>query len=84
MCSRPRHQNDTDITVQGEALEEVGSFTCLGSIMDNHRGTGLDVRARISLARATFHRQDRRRRITFVLRRAKQQPVEEDILQIRS
>ncbi|KAH3809738.1 hypothetical protein DPMN_138115 [Dreissena polymorpha] len=61
MCSRPRHQNDTDITVQGEALEEVGSFTCLGSIMDNHRGTGLDVRARISLARATFHRQDRRR-----------------------
>ncbi|KAI8746576.1 hypothetical protein BgiBS90_033343, partial [Biomphalaria glabrata] len=31
--------NNTPITVQGEALEEVESFTYLGSILDNHGGT---------------------------------------------
>ena len=47
--------NETPITVQGEALEEVDSFTYLGSILDNHGGTDADVRSRIGKSRAPFH-----------------------------
>ena len=46
--------NETPITVQGEALEEVDSFTYLGSILDKHGGTDADVRTRIGKARAAF------------------------------
>ncbi|KAK7003688.1 hypothetical protein BgiMline_005161 [Biomphalaria glabrata] len=45
--------SNTPITVQGEALEEVESFTYLGSILDNHGGA--DVRNCIDKARAAFH-----------------------------
>ncbi|KAH3892160.1 hypothetical protein DPMN_016272 [Dreissena polymorpha] len=38
--------NNTPITVQCEALEEVDSFTYLGSILDNQGGMGADVRIR--------------------------------------
>jgi hypothetical protein len=47
--------NETPITVQGEALEEVDSFTYLGSILDKQGGTDADVRTRIGKARAAFH-----------------------------
>ena len=41
-------------TVEGERLEEVGSFTYLGSVMDK-RGTDVDVAARIGTSRVTFN-----------------------------
>lgn len=47
--------NETPITVQGEALEEVDSFTYLGSILDKHGGTDADIRTRIGKARTAFH-----------------------------
>uniref|UniRef100_A0AAV2J1Z3 Reverse transcriptase domain-containing protein n=1 Tax=Knipowitschia caucasica TaxID=637954 RepID=A0AAV2J1Z3_KNICA len=46
--------NNTPITVQGEALEEVDSFTYLGSILDKYGGTDEDVRTRIGKARTAF------------------------------
>ena len=52
---RTNASNNTPITVQGEALEEVDSFTYLGSILDNQGGTDADVRTRIGKARAAFH-----------------------------
>ena len=45
---------DTPIMLEGEALDEVESFTYLGSIADNTGGTEADVRARIGKARAAF------------------------------
>ncbi|XP_048582970.1 syntaxin-7 isoform X1 [Nematostella vectensis] len=47
--------NETPITVQGEALEEVDTFTYLGSILDNKGGTDADIRTRIGKARAAFY-----------------------------
>ncbi|KAL6466641.1 hypothetical protein MHYP_G00244450 [Metynnis hypsauchen] len=47
--------NETPITVQGEALEEVRSFTYLGSILDNCGGTDADVKTHIGKARAAFN-----------------------------
>ena len=35
-------------------LEEVKIFTYLGSIVNNHGGTGADVKARIGKARVAF------------------------------
>uniref|UniRef100_A0AAV2JEM2 Ig-like domain-containing protein n=1 Tax=Knipowitschia caucasica TaxID=637954 RepID=A0AAV2JEM2_KNICA len=46
--------NNTPITVQGEALEEVDSFTYLGSILDKYGGTDEDVRTRIGKAQTAF------------------------------
>ena len=45
---------NSSITLQGEVLYEVQSFTYLGSIVDTNGGTGSDVRARIGKARAAF------------------------------
>ena len=47
--------SETPITVHGEALEEVDSFTYLGSVLDNKGGTDADVRIRIGKARAAFN-----------------------------
>ena len=44
----------TPITLAGEALEEVESFTYLGSIVDKQGGTDANVRIRIGKARAAF------------------------------
>ena len=45
----------TPITLEGEALEEVESFTYLGSVVDKLGGTDADVKVRIGKARAAFH-----------------------------
>ena len=45
---------DTPIMLEGEALDDVESFTYLGSIVDNTGETEADVRARIGKARAAF------------------------------
>ncbi|KAK7103731.1 hypothetical protein V1264_018575 [Littorina saxatilis] len=42
------------ITLSGSPLEEVQSFTYLGSIVDQQGGTDADVKARIGKARAAF------------------------------
>lgn len=42
------------VTLDGQALEEVDSFTYLGSIIDNQGGTDADVKARIGKARVAF------------------------------
>ncbi|VDP27031.1 unnamed protein product [Schistosoma margrebowiei] len=42
------------ITLDGETLEDVESFTCLGSIIDEQGGSDADVKARIGKARTAF------------------------------
>mgnify|MGYP001798961293 FL=1 len=42
--------------IQGEELEEVDSFTYLGSIIDTQRRTDADVKTRISKTRVAFLR----------------------------
>ncbi|VDO67189.1 unnamed protein product [Schistosoma margrebowiei] len=42
------------ITTDGEGLEDVKTFTYLGSIIDEHGGSDADVKARIGKARAAY------------------------------
>ncbi|VDP41826.1 unnamed protein product [Schistosoma mattheei] len=42
------------VTIDGEDLEDVKSFTYLGSIIDEHGGSDADVKARIRKARAAY------------------------------
>ncbi|VDP40479.1 unnamed protein product [Schistosoma margrebowiei] len=42
------------ITIGGENLEDVKTFTYLGSIIDDHGGSDTDVKARIGLTRAAY------------------------------
>ncbi|VDP44618.1 unnamed protein product [Schistosoma margrebowiei] len=49
-----RTENSNPITLDGEALEDVESFTYLGSIIDEQRGSDADVKARIGKARVAF------------------------------
>ncbi|VDO92611.1 unnamed protein product [Schistosoma curassoni] len=42
------------ITIDGEALEVVKTFTYLGSIIEEHGGSDADVKARIGEARAAY------------------------------
>ncbi|VDP00682.1 unnamed protein product [Schistosoma mattheei] len=42
------------ITIDGEDLEDVETFTYLGSIIDEHGGSDADVKARIGKARAAY------------------------------
>ncbi|VDO89717.1 unnamed protein product, partial [Schistosoma margrebowiei] len=42
------------ITIDGEDLEDVKSFTYLGSIIDKHGGSDADLKARIGKARAAY------------------------------
>ncbi|VDP68130.1 unnamed protein product [Schistosoma curassoni] len=45
-------ENTNPITVEGETLEDVESFTYLGSIIDEQGGSNVDIKARISKATA--------------------------------
>ncbi|VDO69824.1 unnamed protein product [Schistosoma margrebowiei] len=47
-------ENSNPITLDGETLEDVGSFTYLGSIIDEQGGSDADLNARIGKARTTF------------------------------
>ncbi|VDP01716.1 unnamed protein product [Schistosoma margrebowiei] len=47
-------ENTKPITVDGETLGEVGSFTYLGSNINERRGSGANVKARIGKVRAVF------------------------------
>ncbi|VDP61308.1 unnamed protein product [Schistosoma curassoni] len=42
------------IRIDGEDLEDVKTFTYLGSIIDEHDGSDADVKARIGKARAAY------------------------------
>ncbi|VDO54677.1 unnamed protein product [Schistosoma margrebowiei] len=42
------------ITIDGEHLEDVKTFTYLGSIIDEHGGSDSDVKVRIEKARAAY------------------------------
>ncbi|VDP47215.1 unnamed protein product [Schistosoma margrebowiei] len=42
------------VTIDGEDLENVNTFTYLGSIIDEHGGSDADVKARIGKARAAY------------------------------
>ncbi|VDO58228.1 unnamed protein product [Schistosoma margrebowiei] len=44
----------TPVTIDGEDLEDVKTFTYLGSIIDEHVGSDVDVKARIGKARAAY------------------------------
>jgi len=44
-----------DLTVNGQNLEEVDSFTYLGSKVDNLGGSDKDVKIRIEKARTAFN-----------------------------
>ena len=48
------HRNQDPILIENEPLEEVDSFTYLGSVVDQIGGTDSDVKARIGKARASF------------------------------
>ncbi|VDP19760.1 unnamed protein product [Schistosoma margrebowiei] len=47
-------KNTNPITLDGETLEDVESFTYLGSIIDEQGGSDADVKARIGKARTEF------------------------------
>ncbi|VDO96617.1 unnamed protein product [Schistosoma margrebowiei] len=47
-------ENNNPITLDGETLEDVESFTYLGSIIDERGGSDADVKARIGKARTAF------------------------------
>ncbi|VDP60378.1 unnamed protein product [Schistosoma mattheei] len=47
-------ENTNPITRDGETLEDVESFTYLGSIIDGQGGSDVDVKARIDKARTEF------------------------------
>ncbi|CAH8435903.1 unnamed protein product [Schistosoma intercalatum] len=47
-------ENSNPITLDGETLEDVESFTYLGSIIDEQGGSDADVKARIGKTRAAF------------------------------
>ncbi|VDP30881.1 unnamed protein product [Schistosoma margrebowiei] len=47
-------ENNNPITLDGQTLEDVESFTYLGSIIDEQGGSDADVKARIGKARTTF------------------------------
>jgi len=49
------NNNTAPIRLEGEALEEVESFTYLGSVVVKWGGTDKDVKVRIGKARAAFH-----------------------------
>lgn len=49
------NNNTAPIRLEGEALEEVESFTYLGSVVDKLGGTDADVKVPIGKARAAFH-----------------------------
>ena len=51
---RMQQASDSPVTVVGQLLEEVNSFSCLGSMVDTLDGTDADVRARIGKARSAF------------------------------
>ncbi|VDP41814.1 unnamed protein product [Schistosoma curassoni] len=42
------------VTLDGEDLEDVKTFTYLGSIIDEHGGSDADIKARIGKARAAY------------------------------
>ncbi|VDO59429.1 unnamed protein product [Schistosoma margrebowiei] len=47
-------ENSNPITLDGETLEEVESFTYLGNIINERGGSDADVKARIGKARTAF------------------------------
>ncbi|VDO89332.1 unnamed protein product [Schistosoma margrebowiei] len=47
-------ENSNPITLDGETLEDVESFTYLGSIIDEQGGSDADVKSRIGKARTAF------------------------------
>ncbi|VDP21208.1 unnamed protein product [Schistosoma margrebowiei] len=47
-------ENSNSITLDGETLEDVESFTYIGSIIDEQGGSDTDVKARIGKARVAF------------------------------
>ncbi|CAH8630689.1 unnamed protein product [Schistosoma intercalatum] len=47
-------ENTNSITLDGETLEDLESFTYLGSIIDEQGGSDADVKARIGKARVAF------------------------------
>ncbi|VDP09059.1 unnamed protein product [Schistosoma margrebowiei] len=47
-------ENSNPITLDGETLEDVESFTYLGSIIDEQGGSDTDVKARIGKTRGAF------------------------------
>ncbi|VDP25047.1 unnamed protein product [Schistosoma mattheei] len=46
--------SNNTITIDGEALEDVKTFTYLGSIIDVHGGSDANVKARIGKARTSY------------------------------
>ncbi|VDO65568.1 unnamed protein product [Schistosoma margrebowiei] len=47
-------ENSNPITLHAETLDDVGSFTHLGSIIDEQGGSDADVKARTGKARTAF------------------------------
>ena len=47
-------KSDTPIKLDGTPLEDVNTFTYLGSVIDSHGGTEADIKARIAKATTAF------------------------------
>ncbi|VDP48168.1 unnamed protein product [Schistosoma margrebowiei] len=54
MVLKFKTENSNPITLDGETLEDVESFTYMGSIIDEQGGSDADVKARIGKARTAF------------------------------
>jgi len=55
MVMRINTIKENPLTVEGQRLEEVDSFSYLGSVTDKQGGTGVDLAARIGKARVAFN-----------------------------
>ncbi|VDO50599.1 unnamed protein product [Schistosoma margrebowiei] len=66
------------ITIDGEDLEDVKTFTYLGSIIDEHDGSDTDMKARIGKARATYLQLQNIWNTKQLSTNTKQQPIVEE------
>ena len=52
--TRMQHTSNSPVTIAGQPLEEVSSFTCLESVVDTQGGTHAGVRVKIGKAKTAF------------------------------
>ncbi|VDP10714.1 unnamed protein product, partial [Schistosoma margrebowiei] len=75
-------KNSNPITLGGETLEDVESFTYLGSTIDEQRGSDADVKERVGKTKAAFLQLKNiwnSKQLSTNIKRTNQLPAEEEI-----